>query len=124
MAGDNIPIQRRYTRVLPLSLNTDVLATDDETLATLQILNIDNTILDLYSSPQNGAGINYEVRLIKNNIQSGRTFFSTASDPASAGRSVAGFPIPLSAGTVSYAVRQVLGALTAYSFVVSYANSF
>lgn len=79
MAGDSIPIQRRYTRILPVSLGTDVLATDDETLSTLQILNNNNSILDLYSSPQNAAGINYEIRLIKNNIQSGRTFFSRKS---------------------------------------------
>jgi len=118
-----IPIMRRYTRILPVSLNTDVLATDDETAQGVQQLNRPNVILDLFSAPQPVAGVNYEIRLLKNNIQTGRTFYSVASDPASAGRANVG-PIALAAGQIAYQVRQVLGALTAYSFVVKYRNGF
>jgi len=118
-----IPIMRRYTRILPVSLGTDVAATDDETALAFQQLNGPNTILDMFSAPQNAAGVNYEIRLLKNNIQTGRTFFSVAMDPASAGRSAVG-PIDLGAGLISYMVRQVLGALTAYSYVVKYATGF
>jgi len=118
-----IPIMRRYTRILPVSLNTDVLATDDETAQGVQQLNRPNVILDIFSAPQSAAGINHEIRLLKNNIQTGRTFYSVAMDPASAGRSNVG-PIALSSGQIAYQVRQVLGVLTAYSFVVKYSNGF
>jgi len=118
-----IPIMRRYTRILPVSLNTDILATDDETLQGVQQLNRGNNILDIFSAPQPAAGVNYEIRLMKNNIQTGRTFYSVAMDPASAGRSNVG-PIALASGQIAYQVRQVLGALTAYSFVVKYSNGF
>jgi len=118
-----IPIMRRYTRILPLALNVDLLATDDETLQGVQQLNRPNNILDMFSAPQPAAGVNYEVRLLKNNIQTGRTFYSVAMDPASAGRSNVG-PIAIAAGQIGYQVRQVLGALTAYSFVVKYSNGF
>jgi len=121
--GDGISIQRRYTRALPGALNIDALATDDDSAQAVQQINVDNKILDIYSSPQNAAGVNYEVRLLKNNVQTGRTYYSTAMDPASAGRSRVG-NIPLSEGQVAYAVRQTLGALTAYSFVVQYESSF
>lgn len=106
-----------------MSLNTDVLATDDETTLAFQQLNQPNAILDIYSAPQNAAGINHEVRLLKNNIQTGRTFFSVSQDPASAGRAAVG-PIDLGPSLIAYSARQVLGALTAYSFVVKYNNSF
>jgi len=121
--GDNIPIQRRYTRAAPGALNVDALATDDDTAQAVQQLNDDNEIVDLFSAPQPAAGVNYEMRLLKNNVQTGRTFFSVAVDPGSAGRSDIG-PLPLSKGQIAWAVRQVLGALTAYSFVVKYSSSF
>lgn len=117
------PILRRYTRALPTALNVDALATDDETSQGVQQMNQPNAILDFFSAPQPASGVNYEVRLVKNNIQTGRTFYSVASDPASAGRSAVG-PIDLSAGQYGYQVRQVLGALTAYNFVVKYNNGF
>ena len=117
------PIMRRYTRILPVALNVDVLATDDETALAVQQMNGPNAILDMYSAPQNAAGVNYEIRLLKNGVQTGRTFYSVAMDPASAGRSAVG-PIDLTAGQYAYTVRQTLGALTAYSFVVKYNNGF
>lgn len=117
------PIMRRYTRAAPAALNVDALAIDDETALTVQQLNQPNAVLDMFSAPQPAAGVNYEIRLIKNNVQTGRTFYSVAMDPASAGRSAVG-PIDLTAGQYAYAVRQVLGALAAYSFVVKYNNGF
>lgn len=117
------PIIRRYTRAAPGALNVDALATDDDTALTVQQLTIGNAILDITSAPQNAAGINYEIRLLKNNIQTGRTFFSVTMDPASAGRVVPG-AIRLASGQIAYAVRQTLGALTAYSFIVKYNNGF
>ena len=117
------PILRRYTRIVPVSLNTDVAATDDDTAQSVQQINSSNAILDVFSAPQNAAGINYEIRLMKNGIQTGRTFYSVGMDPASAGRSAVG-PIDLSPAQYAYMVRQTLGAVTAYSFVVKYNNGF
>lgn len=123
MAGDNIPIQRRYTRALPGALNVDALATDNDTTLAVQQLNVDNDIIDMFTSPAPAAGIDYEIRLLKNNVQTGRTFFSNAMNPGSAGRSIPG-PIGMSSGQIAYQVRQVLGALAAMSFVVKYSNGF
>jgi len=121
--GDNIPQQRKYTRALPGALNVDANATDDDSAQSFQQLNDTNDILDIFSSPAPAAGVEYEIRLIKNNVQTGRTYFSTALDTASAGRSDIG-PVPLDPGQVAYAVRQVLGALAIYNFVVKYSSSF
>lgn len=117
------PILRRYTRVLPTALNVDITATDDETTQSVQQMNAPNAILDAFSAPQNAAGINYEIRLLKNGIQTGRTFYSVAMDPASAGRSAVG-PIDMAPAQYAYMVRQTLGALTAYSFCIKYNNGF
>ena len=117
------PIMRRYTRSTPTALNVDLLAQDDETAQGVQQLNQPNAILDMFSAPQPAGGINFEIRLLKNNIQTGRTFYSVAMDPASAGRSAVG-PVDLTAGQYGYAVRQVSGALNSYSFVVKYNNGF
>jgi hypothetical protein len=117
------PIMRRYTRAVPAALNIDAFATDDDTAQGVQQMNQGNAILDMFSAPQPAAGVNYEIRLVKNNIQTGRTFYSVAMDPASAGRSAVG-PIDITNGQYGYQVRQVLGALTAYSFVVKYNNGF
>jgi len=121
--GDNIPIQRRYTRAAPGALNVDALATDNDTAQAIQQINVDNEIQDMFSSPPPAAGVNYEIRLLKNNVQTGRTYFSEAISPLSAGRSDIG-PVPISPGQVAYAVRQTLGALAAYNFVVKYSSSF
>lgn len=123
MPGDNVPIQQRYTRALPGALNVDAPATNDDTTQSVQQLNNDNDIEDMLSSPAPAAGIDYEVRLIKNNVPTGRIYFSNAMNPGSAGRVKIG-PVGLSSGQILYQVRQVLGALAAYSFVVKYSNSF
>lgn len=121
--GDNIPQQRRYTRALPGALNVDAAATDDDSGQAFQMINQDNEILDIFSDPAPGAGILYQIRLLKNNVQTGRTYFSGALNTASAGRSDIG-PVALSPGQISYMVRQTLGALAIYNFVVKYSSSF
>lgn len=120
---DGVPIQQRYTRALPGALNVDAPATNDDTTQQVQQLNENNDIVDMVSSPAPAAGVDYEIRLIKNNVPTGRTFFSNAMNPGSAGRVDIG-PVGLSKGQILYQVRQVLGALAAYSFVVKYSNGF
>lgn len=115
------PLIRRFTRVAPGALNVFALATDDETGLTFIRISKGNAILDVVSSPQNAAGINHVVNILKNGIDTGRRLYSTALDPASAGRMSVG-PILLSPGDYSFNVSQTLGALTAYSIQVKFAD--
>lgn len=116
------PLIRRFTRVLPLALNAFVLATDDETALTFIRITSNNAILDVLSSPQPAAGVNYVIHVWKNGIDTGRRFYSEQLDPASAGRIAVG-PIGLSPGDYFFNVAQTLGVLAAYSFVVKLANA-
>ena len=113
------PMITRFTRLLPVALGALLPATHDESGLTFIRVGTQNAILDIVSSPQPAAGVNYEIRIIKNNIDTGRRVYSTMSDPASAGRVTVG-PIALSPGDYRFDVQQVLGALTAYSFIVKF----
>ena len=118
-----VPLMRAYNAVAPAALNQFALATDNITGLTVQQLNRDNVILDFVDNPANAA------RLLVNGLEAGVTFFATASDPASAGRVVSG-PIPITVGSMAggkqlaYNVTQTTGALSAFPFIVKYANLF
>jgi hypothetical protein len=117
-----VPMLRRFSIVAPGALNTDVVATDDET--ALAFFNPGtNVILDLVSDPQPAAGINHTVALWKNGTDTGRRFYSTGLNPASAGRVAVG-PIPLTPGNYQLRIRQTLGALTAYNCVFKFSAKF
>ena len=124
-----VPLMRAYNAVAPAALNQFALATDNITGLTVQQLNRDNVILDFVDNPANAAGIEHEARLLVNGLEAGVTFFATASDPASAGRVVSG-PIPITVGAaaggkqLAYNVTQTTAALTAFPFIVKYANLF
>jgi len=118
----NIPLIRRFTRAAPGALNVDANATDDETGLTY-FRTSQNVILDIVSCPQPAAGVNYRIALLRSGgIDTGRRFFSVSLDPASAGRVSVG-PIQLSGGDYFFSVRQTLGALAAYSFIVKFAKA-
>ena len=122
-----VPIMRLYNFTLPTALNVFALATDSVTTLSVQQLNKDNAIIDFVNSPDNAAGILHQTRLLINNLEAGPTFFSSNSSSASSGRTVPG-PLPISTNgggkQISYNVGQTLGAFTAYSFIVKYANLF
>ena len=124
-----VPIMRLYNTAAPAALNVFALSTDAVTGLSVQQLNKDNAIIDFVNSPDNAAGINHQSRLLINNLEAGPTFFSTNSSSASAGRTVPG-PLPISVQNaaggkqLSYNTGQTLGAFTAYSFIVKYANMF
>jgi len=124
-----VPLMRAYSFGPPLALNTFALATDNITGLTVQQMNRDNVLLDFVDNPANAAGIEHEARLLVNGLDSGVTFFSTASDPASAGRVVAG-PVPITVGAaaggkqLAYNCTQTAGAVNAFPFIVKYANLF
>ena len=125
-----VPLMRSYTTP-GLALNVFGLATDDITQLTITQLNRSNMILDSVSNPQPATGEIYQDRVLINGLESGVTFFSNSSDPASAGRVVPG-PIPIevsgSAGGKQVAFNcgqtTIGGGAAAYSFLVKYANLF
>jgi len=114
-----------------LALNVFGLATDDITNLTITQLNRSNVILDEVSNPQPTGGEIYQDRLLINGLETGVTFFSNSSDPASAGRVVPG-PIPIEVGgaaggkQVAYNCGQTtIGAGAAgMTFLIKYANLF
>lgn len=113
------PLIRRYTRAAPGALNVFALMTDDETGLTFVYITKPNVIEDIVSSPQNAAGINHVINILKNGVDTGRRLYSTSLDPASAGRMPVG-PIALSPGLYSFNCSQTLGALTAYSVQIRF----
>ena len=125
-----VPLMRSYTTP-GLAIGVFGLATDDITGLTITQLNRSNTILDSVSNPQPAGGEIYQDRVLINGLETGVTFFSNASDPASAGRIVPG-PIPIEVGgaaggkQVAFNCGQTLvGAGAAgYSFLVKFANLF
>jgi len=127
-----VPIMRQYTRAAPLvSINVFALATDDVTGLSVQQLNKDNSIIDFVNAVQPTAAVQFQTRLFINNLEAGPTFFSSNSDPASAGRTVPG-PLNVSVGgasggkQLSYSSAQTVlgGGLEQYQFIIKYANMF
>src|SRR5215510_1896304 len=114
------PLIRRYNRAAPAALNAFALATDQVSTQTFTRLPGPNTLLDILSSPD-PAALLYEIRLLKEFIETGRSFFSESLNPGSAGRVAVG-PINLSPANYAFNVAQTSGALTAYNFIVKYAS--
>lgn len=112
------PVTRRLTRAAPAALNAFLLCTDQETGLTFIRVNGGNAIIDVVNSPDPAAGLTYEIRILKNGIDTGRRIFSETVSAASAGRMR--YQIQLSQGDYSFSVAQTLGALTAYSFAVTF----
>ena len=120
------PIQRQMTNPAVGALNTPALLQDTVTNLTFIQLNVPNTILDLYNSPDPAAAADfYTYELQKNSISTGRTFFSTAMSTASAGRAAVG-PIRLASGQLQMSGTPV-GALAPagdQSVVIKFSNGF
>jgi hypothetical protein len=112
-------------------LDVFTLATDDITGLSVQQLNRDNVILDFVSTVQPATAETYEIRTLVNGLESGVTFFSVSSDPASSGRVVPG-PIPITVGgaaggkQLAYNSAQTTtgGGIANYGFLIKYANLF
>ena len=126
-----VPIMRQYTRIAPGAINVFALATDDVTGLSVQQLNKDNSIIDYVNAIQPLTTVQFQTRLFINNLEAGPTFFSSNSNPGSAGRTVPGpLNIAVSGGSggkqLSYSSAQTIlgGGLQAYQFIVKYANMF
>jgi len=126
-----VPIMRQYTRIAPGAINVFALATDDVTGLSVQQLNKDNSIVDFVNAVQPLTTVQFQTRLFINNLEAGPTFFSSNSNPGSAGRTVPG-PLNIAVGgasggkQLSYSSAQTIigGGVQAYQFIVKYANMF
>lgn len=116
------PIFRRWTRAAPGALDVFAFATDDITAETNYLLATMNELQDMVSDPAPGAGVRYEVALFKNGLDTGRHWFSSSLDPASAGRVAIG-PVALKPGKLMFNVAQRAGALAAYNFLTKLATA-
>ena len=85
--GIEVSIARRYTSAVPAALGAETLVTDDRTSQEVQTLNRANSVLDIVNDPDPAAGLRYEIRLLKNGIDTGRAFFTDGMSNASDGRS-------------------------------------
>tara|TARA_Y100001951_G_scaffold45730_1_gene36096 strand:- start:80 stop:448 length:369 start_codon:yes stop_codon:yes gene_type:complete len=118
------PIQRRMSiTAVPTALNVQQFMTDD--ISTLNFIQLSrgNTLLDMYNDPQPTART-YTNELFKNSISTGRNFFSTSMNTASAGRAAIG-PIRLAPGQLQLSSAQTAGVLAIdNSVVLKFANGF
>ena len=121
------PIQRLMQNPVALGAGLPQLMTDAVTQLTFIQLNIPNTILDMYNSPDPTPTNFYTDVLQKNSISTGRSFFTSAMSTASAGRAAVG-PIRLASGQLqmeSTATAVPAGAvINDNSVVIKFANGF
>jgi len=116
-----IPIFRRITKPNAGTLNVQELMTDDVTGLTFINVTRQNSITDMFNDPTL-AGQRYTFELFKNSISTGRNFFSSAMDTASAGRTSVG-PVDLSTGQYQVGATQSAGTAIVTSAVIKFAGS-
>ena len=119
------PIQRRMDNLTAAAVGVPQLLNDAVTGLTFIQLNIPNTVLDIYNSPDPVPGNSYDNVLQKNSISTGRTFFTTAMSTASAGRAAVG-PIRLASGQLQMesTLQAGVAAVGDNSIVIKFANGF
>ena len=122
------PIQRLMSNALAAGLGVPQLLNDQVTGLSFIQMNIPNTILDMYNSPDPAGGVGvdiYQDVLQKNSISTGRTFFTTAMSTASAGRAAVG-PIRLASGQLQIESTMTAGvpAVANNNIVIKFANGF
>ena len=122
------PIQRLMSNPLAAAIGTPQLLNDQVTQLSFIQMNIPNTLLDMYNSPDPAGGVGvdiYQDVLQKNSISTGRTFFSTAMSTASAGRAAIG-PIRLASGQLQMESTMTAGvpAVNNNNIVLKFANGF
>lgn len=116
-----IPIFRRMSKPNAGTLNVQELATDDVTGLTFVNVTRPNSIVDMFNDPTIAAQ-RFTFELFKNSISTGRNFFSSSMDTASAGRTSIG-PVDLSAGQYQLGVTQTTATAQVTSVVLKFAGS-
>ncbi len=122
------PIQRLMQNPVAAALGVPQLLLDQVTQLSFIQMNVPNTILDIFNSPDPAGGVGvdtYQDVLQKNSISTGRTFFTTAMSTASAGRAAVG-PIRLASGQMQMESTMTAGvpAVNNNNIVIKFANGF
>jgi len=122
------PIQRLMSNPVAAAIGVPQLLNDQVTQLSFIQMNIPNTLLDMYNSPDPAGGVGvdiYQDVLQKNSISTGRTFFTTAMSTASAGRAAIG-PIRLASGQLQMESTMTAGvpAVNNNNIVIKFANGF
>jgi len=116
-----VPIFRRLSKPNAGTLNVQELMTDDVTGLTFVNITRPNSIIDMFNDPTI-AGQRYTFELFKNSISTGRNFFSSSLDTASAGRTAVG-PVDLSPAQYQMGATQTAGTAVVTSIVLKFAGS-
>ena len=119
------PIQRLMSNPVAAAIGVPQLLNDQVTQLSFIQMNIPNTILDIYNSPDPAGANVYTDVLQKNSISTGRSFFTTAMSTASAGRAAIG-PIRLASGQLQMESTMTAGvpAVNNNNIVIKFANGF
>lgn len=115
-----IPIMRRMSKPNAGTTNVQELMTDDITGLTFINVTRGNAILDMFNDPTIASN-RFTFELFKNSISTGRNFFSSAMDPASAGRAAVG-PIDLSPAQYQMGATHTSGTAQVTSIVIKFAG--
>jgi len=114
-----LPETRRYTSVVGV-INVFNNMTDDSTTTAQFTLFENNQIDDVVNDPNPATGT-YEMRLLKNGLETPVKIFSSAISPATAGRMSVG-PISMSRGQYIWARAPRSTVVIANSILVKYAR--
>lgn len=113
-----ISIVRQIDFVAPGSLNTDVPFTDQQTTLGFWTNSRDNWIQDITNLADPAAGVRYYVSTQRNGKEKKR-WYSTNILTTFNGASRPGYPIFFGKGEIIWVEQQLLGALTAQSYLVT-----
>ena len=120
------PIQRNMANNAAGLAGVPQLLNDQITGLTFIQLSIPNTILDIYNNIQPAGANTYQDELQKNSISTGRVFFSTAMNTASAGRAAVG-PLRIAPGQLQMQSTLAAGGAPAIgdnNIVIKFSNGF
>jgi len=113
-----ISVVRQIDMAAPGALNTDVTLTDLQTGLTFWTNVRANFIQDITNLADPAAGVRYFLKTERNGKERKR-WYSTNLLTTFNGESRPGFPVALPPGQLSWVAQEILGALTAQSWLVT-----
>jgi len=113
-----ISVVRQIDMAAPGALNTDVTLTDLQTGDRFWLNSRDNFIQDITNLADPAAGVRYFVTTQRNGKEKKR-WYSTNLLTTFNGEKRPGFPVVFGRGQVNWVGQQLLGALTAQSWLVT-----
>jgi len=116
--NQGISVVRQIDMAAPGALNTDVTLTDLQTGLTFWTNVRSNFIQDITNLADPAAGVRYFLKTERNGKERKR-WYSTNLLTTFNGANRQGFPVALPPGQLSWVAQEILGALTAQSWLVT-----